>query len=212
MALPLIGWLDDIVKDAFRNVFKGINETSDEYIKSLDLFKKGRVKYFDFIKDRYGKVQILGMTRPAALADVFVSVKVNQQIETKRYLDSGALQKNEKAYLKKILKDRAQSSENPIEAFAKLNRITLLGKPGCGKTTLRQLKNPRKPTRMGTDTLLNSFLVANASRLSPKLPFKVAKKEKKLIFAPFLHKSPHCIAKKALKAECGNQVVRLILR
>lgn len=136
MDIPVVSWLDDIIGSAFRSVFDSLNQSTDEYVKSRDLFLTGRQRYTRHIQDRYGSIQILGMTRPIELADTYVNVRVNEQIPTKRYLDIEMLQSGNRKYLQRLAKERKRQSMNPLTTLENHQRVALLGKPGSGKTTL----------------------------------------------------------------------------
>lgn len=106
MNIPIISWLDDIIKDCFRSIYEDINERSDEYIKSLDLLKTGQQKYVRRINDTCGHVHILGMSMPLDLKQIFIRLKVNQQISSKQYLSVDKLSSGDRHYIKWIEKER----------------------------------------------------------------------------------------------------------
>jgi len=134
--IPILNWIDDIIEDAFKSVYSTMKNGMDNYSKSIDIFKIGRKRYFSYIKERYGQIQILGMSVPILLEDLYIRIKINQQISTKRYLDLIALKENEHHYKKWLSKERSRESENPMNILSDFNRVIILGKPGCGKTTL----------------------------------------------------------------------------
>lgn len=136
MNIPIVSWLDDIIGGAFRNVYDGINKSTDEYVQSLDLFNTGRDKYLRFIHDNCGHIQILGMTMPIDLHQVFIRLKVNHQISNKQFHDVDKLRQKDRHYLRWIEKNRKNTSSDPAELIARYKRVIVLGKPGAGKTTL----------------------------------------------------------------------------
>jgi hypothetical protein len=87
MEIPILSWIDDIIKDAFKSVYSSLNKSTDEYSKSFDIFKRGRKKYFYYINDNYGTIQILGMSVPFLLEELYIKLKINYQISSKRYID-----------------------------------------------------------------------------------------------------------------------------
>ena len=141
MELPVVSWVDEIIKDAFKSVFDSISKSADDYVRSLDLFKQGRKKYFSHLRDRHGAVQILGMSEPIPLDRIYVTVTVNTIIQAKQYLDDNMTNVLDQRTLKKRLKNaRTQTSVDPLDVMTEPRaRCIVLGKPGCGKTTL--LKN-----------------------------------------------------------------------
>ena len=132
--LPLIGWLDDIVNDAFRNVYEGLNKEVDEYLRSKDIFRKGRAKY-----SRYYPIDT-AMSRFSACLNLWlfricIRLRVNRKIRSRLFLDELKLRNGDAKYLRCLMRERQKDSVDPMSLVHGNRRILLLGRRGSGKTT-----------------------------------------------------------------------------
>jgi energy-coupling factor transporter ATP-binding protein EcfA2 len=135
MEIPIVSWTDNIIKRCFENVFAQVNQGTDEFLKSRDILKRGQKLYSEFVKDRFGHIQILGMSRPLPLDRIYVKLRVNHQIQSKQFVNTDSLMSGGRGFVKHRQRQREQTSDDPVALLSTNNRVALLGKPGAGKTT-----------------------------------------------------------------------------
>jgi len=138
MGLTLV---DKILEDMYEHIFKTSGKSIENWASSLDIFKKGRKRYYDTLYSQHGHIRILGMNTPMPIEDLYVPVNISKEIQARKYLDKKYLEyiNNQKEIpsvinreLNRVLKKEKQVALNLI---IKSNRLIVIGGPGSGKTT-----------------------------------------------------------------------------
>jgi predicted NACHT family NTPase len=86
-----------------------------------------------------GYIQILGMSEPLPLERIYVNLRVNPQISSKKYTIRPEDRRLEhRRQIKKLapINRITKRSLSPLDALIQYEKLVLLGGPGCGKTTL----------------------------------------------------------------------------
>ncbi|MEH2120242.1 hypothetical protein [Nostoc sp.] len=120
--------------------FLELEEYTQLSVLDIDtLVQQVRAQRFDKIQDQCGILQLLDISDPVAIDDIYIDVNILEEIESLQWLDILELQKfNSEKFdrfglgevdLKQILGIRA------VETYPKLR---VLGKPGVGQTTFLQ--------------------------------------------------------------------------
>lgn len=132
------GTVEKIADDIYVNLIK----SSKKKFSSIDLFKRKRKKYFDNIGLNHSQIRILGMSQPMRIQDLYIPVRVSEEIRGRKYLDEQYL---EYINRQKKVPSAIQHELNRISKGERLNAVNvikngqffiLLGGPGSGKTTL----------------------------------------------------------------------------
>ncbi|MBS1155805.1 MAG: hypothetical protein H6R07_1729 [Proteobacteria bacterium] len=127
MDLPVLSWLDDIIRDSFTSVFNGVNE----YVEAMDLFNKLKKAHFESLIMQVGSIKILGMPYPVSLEKLYYPTRVSTDIRRRIYTSEWTNLSGHKETRKKNL-----AAEQAGDSYAnKFDRIVVLGGPGAGKTT-----------------------------------------------------------------------------
>ncbi len=91
------------------------------------------------VKERCGKMQVLDMTQPIGLNDIYTNVNILEKITAIRRLSLGELQEICKFDLEQLdrvgLGNIAEKRVAGIEAVRQHSKLVIWGKPGAGKTT-----------------------------------------------------------------------------
>jgi hypothetical protein len=56
MEMPIVSWIDGIIKKCFESIFSQVNHGTDDFVKARDFLDKGQKLYSDFIKERFGPI------------------------------------------------------------------------------------------------------------------------------------------------------------
>jgi len=132
------GTIEKIADDIYSSLLK----SSKKSLSSIDLFKRKRKKYFDNISSNHSHIRILGMSKPMRIQDLYIPVRVSEEIGSRKYLDEQYL---EYINRQKKVPSAIQHELNRISKGERLNAINvikngqffiILGGPGSGKTTL----------------------------------------------------------------------------
>ena len=116
----------------------------EEYTQSpvLDidtLVQQMRSQRFDKIQDQCGILQLLNISHPVAINDIYIDVNILEEIESLQWLDISELQKfNSEEFDRFGLGEVDQKQIPGIRAVETYPKLRVLGKPGVGKTTFLQ--------------------------------------------------------------------------
>jgi hypothetical protein len=79
--LPIIEWFDEPIKGSVNSVFKGVNE----FVESLDLFRRYRTAHYELLQPQVNTVKILGMQQPIELHRIYHPTVVSTDIRRRIY-------------------------------------------------------------------------------------------------------------------------------
>ncbi|MGD6738135.1 NACHT domain-containing protein, partial [Photobacterium leiognathi subsp. mandapamensis] len=121
--------LDGVMKKSATSVFDTINKKTE----ALDLFNKYENANSSYVKAQVENVQILGMSEPVKLADIYSTTMISTSIHRRLYSTEWAELDAQKWHEKNGKHKLTVRADDFIE---KENRIVVLAGPGAGKTTL----------------------------------------------------------------------------
>ncbi|MHC5735118.1 NACHT domain-containing protein [Nostoc sp.] len=116
----------------------------EEYTQSagLDidtLVQQVRSQRFDKIQDQCGILQLLDISRPVAIDDIYIDVNILQEIASLQWLEITDLQNLDPKEFDRFGLGEADQNHIPgIHAVETYSKLRVLGKPGVGKTTFLQ--------------------------------------------------------------------------
>jgi predicted NACHT family NTPase len=116
----------------------------DEFIQpsiaEIDtLVEKVRSQRFDKIQDQCGILQLLDISRPVPIDDIYIDVNILEEIASQQYLEITELQNlDPKKFDYFGIGDIEEKQIAGTDAVEKYSKIRVLGKPGTGKTTFLQ--------------------------------------------------------------------------
>jgi hypothetical protein len=121
--------LDGVIKKSSNSVFDTLNKKAE----ALDILKKYRNANIEYVKAQVENVQILGMSKPVKLADVYSSTMISTAIHRRLYSTEWAELDTQNWHEKNGKHKLTFRADDFIEEH---NRIVVLAGPGAGKTTL----------------------------------------------------------------------------
>ncbi|MEH2332028.1 NACHT domain-containing protein [Nostoc sp.] len=116
----------------------------EEYTQSsvLDidtLVQQVRSQRFDKIQDQCGILQLLDISRPVAIDDIYIDVNILEQIASQQWLEITELQNLDRKEFDRFGLGEIDQRQIPgIQAVETYSKLRVLGKPGVGKTTFLQ--------------------------------------------------------------------------
>ena len=120
---------DGAIKKSTTSVFDSINKKTE----ALDLLKKYGNANHNYVKAQVENVQILGMSEPVKLSDIYSTTMISTSIHRRLYSTQWAELDTQKWHEKN---GRHKSTVRADDFIEKENRIVVLAGPGAGKTTL----------------------------------------------------------------------------
>ncbi|MEH1874752.1 NACHT domain-containing protein [Nostoc sp.] len=120
--------------------FMELEEYTQPPVLDIDtLVQKVRSQRFEKIQDQCGILQLLDISRPVAIDDIYIDVNILEEIASLQYLEIADLQNLDPKEFDRFGKGEADQNQIPgTEAVQKYSKLRVLGKPGVGKTTFLQ--------------------------------------------------------------------------
>lgn len=156
ISLPILNWIDGPIKQSFENVFKGMNTSAE----SFDIFNRFRDTHFKNLHEKISNVQVLGMSEPTPLMQIYSPHYLSTTIHRRLY-EQEIHKPNEKPATS-IRKGNRVCADVFME---KHNRVALLGAAGSGKTTL---------LRYLALAYSNKTIFDSSKLETPKIPFYIS--------------------------------------
>ncbi|MTJ07833.1 NACHT domain-containing NTPase [Anabaena sp. UHCC 0204] len=115
-------------------------ESTQSSLPDIDkLVEQVRSQRFDKIQDQCGILQLLDISRPVAINDIYIDLNILEEIASQQYLEITELQNlDPKEFDRFGLGETNQRQISGIEAVETYSKLRVLGKPGVGKTTFLQ--------------------------------------------------------------------------
>jgi predicted NACHT family NTPase len=103
------------------------------------LVQQVRSQRFDKIQDQCGILQLLDISRPVAIDDIYIDVNILEEIASQQYLEITKLQNLDPKEFDRFGLGEADQNQIPgTQAVEIYSKLRVLGKPGVGKTTFLQ--------------------------------------------------------------------------
>ncbi|MBD2247985.1 NACHT domain-containing NTPase [Nostoc sp. FACHB-888] len=107
-----------------------------EFLDIDALVKQVKSQRFDKIQDQCGTLQLLDVSRPVRIDDIYIDVNILEEIASFQWLEFGDLQKfTSKEFDRFGLGEVSQTQISGMTAVETYSKLRVLGKPGAGKTT-----------------------------------------------------------------------------
>lgn len=120
-------------------VYRGEAEVEITALGLEDLVQRVRSQRQEKINHQCGILQLLDVSRPVSMDQIYIDVNILEQIFSQQWLDISALDSLEPQDIDRYGLGKIVESQIPgIEAVQKCNKLRVLGKPGAGKTTFLQ--------------------------------------------------------------------------
>ncbi len=115
-------------------------ESSEGTALNIDvLVKEVRSQRQDKIQDQCGSLQLLDISRPVGLDDIYIDVNILEEIASQQWLEIPDLQSlTPKEFDRFGLGEVSQKQIPGMRAVETYSKLRVLGKPGSGKTTFLQ--------------------------------------------------------------------------
>ncbi|MEH2042966.1 NACHT domain-containing protein [Nostoc sp.] len=103
------------------------------------LVQQVRSQRFDKIQDQCGILQLLDISRPVAINDIYIDVNILEKIASQQWLEITERQNFDREEFDRFgLGEIDQRQLSGIQAVKTYSKLRVLGKPGVGKTTFLQ--------------------------------------------------------------------------
>ncbi|MEH2330923.1 NACHT domain-containing protein [Nostoc sp.] len=119
--------------------FPESKEPGAEFLDIDALVQQVRSQRFDKIQDQCGTLQLLDVSRPVTIDDIYIDLNILEEIASFQWLEFADLQKfTSKEFERFGLGEVSQTQIAGMTAVETYSKLRVLGKPGAGKTTFLQ--------------------------------------------------------------------------
>ncbi|MBN3938557.1 NACHT domain-containing NTPase [Nostoc sp. NMS9] len=120
--------------------FRELEEYAQPSVVDIDtLVQQVRSQRFDKIQDQCGILQLLDISRPVAINDIYIDVNILEEIASQQWLEITELQNLDREEFDRFGLGEIDQRQIPgIQAVETHSKLRVLGKPGVGKTTFLQ--------------------------------------------------------------------------
>ncbi|MGJ5629613.1 NACHT domain-containing protein [Nostoc sp. CALU 1950] len=120
--------------------FLELEEYAQPPVLDIDrLVQQVRSQRFDKIQDQCGILQLLDISRPVAIDDIYIDVNILEEIASQQWLEITELQKLDPKEFDRFGLGEIGLNQIPgRQAVETHSKLRVLGKPGVGKTTFLQ--------------------------------------------------------------------------
>ena len=115
-------------------------EVAEATVLDIDtLVKQVRTQCFEKIKNQCGILQLLDVSRPVSIDDIYIDINILEEITSHQWLEFADLQSfTSKEFDRLGLGEVSQTQITGIRAVEIYSKLRVLGKAGAGKTTFLQ--------------------------------------------------------------------------
>lgn len=117
-----------------------VSESPDQAVLDIDvLVTQVRSQRWDKIQNQCGTLQLLDISRPVEIDDIYINVNILEEIASQQWLEISKLQGLTPEEFDRFgLGEIDQKQISGIRAVETYSKLRVLGKPGSGKTTFLQ--------------------------------------------------------------------------
>jgi predicted NACHT family NTPase len=117
-----------------------MSEPKEQVVLDIDaLVQQVRSQRFDKIQNQCGTLQLLDISRPVGIDDIYINVNILEEIASQQWLEITDLQSLTPEEFNRFgLGEVSQKQISGMRAVESYSKLRVLGKPGSGKTTFLQ--------------------------------------------------------------------------